>query len=37
MPKNFWKFKNEAESEEAELLLYGELSNESWYGDEVTP
>ena len=37
MPKEFWKFKNEADSETAELLLYGELSNESWYGDEVTP
>jgi len=37
MPKNFWKFKNEAESEVAELMLYGEISDVSWYGDEVTP
>ena len=37
MPDNFWKFRNEAESEEAELLLYGEISDTSWYGDEVTP
>ena len=37
MPKEFWKFKNEAESETAELLLYGEISDVSWYGDEVTP
>lgn len=35
--KNFWKFRNEAESETAELLLYGEISDVSWYGDEVTP
>ncbi|MBR6906885.1 MAG: Clp protease ClpP [Selenomonadaceae bacterium] len=35
--KNFWKFRNEAESETAELLLYGEISDASWYGDEVTP
>ena len=35
--KNFWKFRNEAESETAELMLYGEISDVSWYGDEVTP
>lgn len=32
----FWKFKNSAEGA-AELLLYGEISDASWYGDEVTP
>lgn len=37
MQKNFWKFKNEAESETAELMLYGEISDTSWYGDEITP
>lgn len=37
MPKNFWKFRNEAESDTAELMLYGEISDTSWYGDEVTP
>ena len=36
MPKKFWMFKNSAD-EEAELLLYGEISDASWYGDEVTP
>lgn len=36
MPKKFWTFKNSAD-EEAELLLYGENSDASWYGDEVTP
>ena len=35
--KKFWNFKNEADDEEAELLLYGDISDESWYGDEVTP
>lgn len=35
--KAFWKFRNEAENETAELLLYGEISDVSWYGDEVTP
>lgn len=34
---NFWKFKNEAGSETAELMLYGEVSDKSWYGDEITP
>ena len=32
----FWKFKNSADGT-AELLLYGEISDASWYGDEVTP
>ena len=32
----FWKFKNSTEGA-AELLLYGEISDASWYGDEVTP
>lgn len=34
---NFWKFVNSADGESAELLLYGELSESSWWGDEVTP
>ena len=37
MKKKFWNFKNEAEADEAELLLYGDISDETWYGDEVTP
>ena len=32
----FWKFKNSAD-DAVELLLYGEISDASWYGDEVTP
>jgi ATP-dependent Clp protease protease subunit len=35
--RKFWNFiKNEA-SQSAELLLYGELSSETWFGDETTP
>lgn len=36
MMEEFWKFKNNTD-DEAELLLYGEISDASWYGDEVTP
>ncbi len=35
--KKFWEFRNQAGSDTAELLLYGDISNETWYGDEVTP
>ena len=35
MAKKFWNVKNE--DEKAELILYGEISSESWYGDEITP
>ncbi len=42
-PKNkaeihrFWNFKEGEEENTAELLLYGEISEYSWYGDEITP
>lgn len=38
MPKNkkFWSFKA-LEEKAGELTLYGEISNETWWGDEVTP
>lgn len=36
MPKKFWQFKNSADTG-AELLLYGDISDSSWWGDEVTP
>lgn len=38
MRKNnkFWEFRNSAGGG-AELTLYGEISDKSWYGDEVTP
>lgn len=35
MPK-FWKFQNKT-ANSAELLLYGDISETSWWGDEVTP
>lgn len=36
-PKNkFWKFRNAADGS-AELILYGEISDTSWYDDQVTP
>jgi ATP-dependent Clp protease protease subunit len=34
--KKFWKFQAK-EDKTGELLLYGEISSVSWYGDEVTP
>ena len=32
----FWEMKNSSEGV-GELTMYGEISNESWWGDEVTP
>lgn len=32
----FWNFKGSGEKR-AELLLYGDISDSSWFGDEVTP
>lgn len=34
--KKFWNFKNQDEKT-GELTLYGEISSDTWYGDEVTP
>ncbi|MBP2653345.1 MAG: ATP-dependent Clp protease proteolytic subunit [Firmicutes bacterium] len=34
--KKFWEFKAQADNA-GELLLYGEISDASWWGDEVTP
>ena len=38
MPENkkIWKFFNQA-GNKVELLLYGDISQTSWWGDEVTP
>ena len=36
MPNRFWKFQNIAGGC-AELLLYGDISDSTWWGDEVTP
>ena len=36
--KKCWKIRNqESSSEEAEMLIYGTISDETWWGDEVTP
>lgn len=37
MAKKFWQFKAATDNKPAELLLYGEVSSSTWYGDEVTP
>ena len=34
--KRFWNFKS-LDEKTGELTLYGEISNETWWGDEVTP
>ena len=34
--KKFWEIRNESINESAELLLYGEISDRTWWGDEVT-
>ncbi|MTI95187.1 MAG: Clp protease ClpP [Firmicutes bacterium] len=36
--EKFWTIRNSASDEKVgEVLLYGEISNYSWWGDEVTP
>lgn len=35
--RKFWDFVTNKEENTAELLLYGEISEYSWYGDEITP
>ena len=37
MPKVLWQFRNLAGVKKAELLLYGNISDTSWWDDEVTP
>lgn len=38
MKRKFWNWvKNEGDSKERTLFLNGEISDETWYGDEVTP
>lgn len=36
MANKFWQFKN-LSGGSAELMLYGEISDSTWWGDEVTP
>ena len=35
-PKKFWNFKV-LDEKTGELTLYGEISDITWFGDEVTP
>ena len=35
--KKFWNFVSDKDNNTAELLLYGEISEYSWWGDEITP
>lgn len=37
MNKKFWKWKNEAETEDRTLFLNGTIAEESWFDDDVTP
>jgi ATP-dependent Clp protease protease subunit len=37
MNKKCWEFKAAAGGKSGELLLYGPISNISWFGDELTP
>lgn len=33
----FWTIKNKADSDTVELLIYGQIADRSWFGDEATP
>ncbi|GAB6172969.1 hypothetical protein JCM15765_24470 [Paradesulfitobacterium aromaticivorans] len=37
--KKFWQFRSKKDTgaDEGELLLYGDISSSTWWGDEVTP
>lgn len=37
MSKKFWRFNDAVENAGAELIIEGEISSESWWGDEATP
>lgn len=34
--RHFWQFRNIAGSQSAELMLYGDIAQYSWYNDDVT-
>lgn len=36
-PKKFWDFRAAAEEGVGELVLYGPVSDTTWWGDEITP
>jgi len=33
----FWQFKNTADENIGELMIYGDISSYSWYGDDISP
>lgn len=35
--KKFWNFVPKIDNASSELILYGDISNSTWWGDEVTP
>lgn len=35
--KHFWSFRAAADNAAPELILYGDISSTTWWGDEVTP
>jgi len=35
--KHFWSFRAAADDQPPELILYGDISSTTWWGDEVTP
>lgn len=37
MNKKFWSWKDSIESDGAELVIEGDISSETWWGDEATP
>ena len=37
MKRKFWNWVKNGAEEERTLILNGEISDETWYGDEVTP
>ena len=37
MKRKFWNWVRDADSGERTLVLNGEISDETWYGDEGTP
>ena len=35
--KHFWNFQPASGDNPPELILYGDIASETWWGDEVTP
>ena len=37
MKPKFWNFVASSDGKTAELILYGDISSDSWWGDDITP